>query len=228
MPAAASEAGPWPLPPQARWLLAGGVIGPLLFIVVWLIEGATRPGYNAWRHFVSSLSQGQRGWRQIASFVLCGSFVLGFAVGLRRVLHPGKGATWGPLLLGLVGLGLIGAGLCVTDPVLGYPPGAPRRPTVHGSLHVLLSLVVFAALPAACFVLARRFAGDPAWRGWAWYSRATAVLVVGFLLAADLVAAVPDPNAPAGLLQRLSISAGWGWMALLAFRLLRQRAPLAR
>ncbi len=27
------------------WLLAGGVVGPLLFIVVFLIEGATRPGY---------------------------------------------------------------------------------------------------------------------------------------------------------------------------------------
>ena len=30
-----------------RWLLAGGVVGPLLFIVVLLIEGATRPGSSA-------------------------------------------------------------------------------------------------------------------------------------------------------------------------------------
>jgi hypothetical protein len=28
-------------------LLYAGIIGPLLFIVVFLIEGATRPGYTA-------------------------------------------------------------------------------------------------------------------------------------------------------------------------------------
>lgn len=31
------------------------------------------------------------------------------AVGLRRVLHPGPGGTWGPLLIGATGVGLIAA-----------------------------------------------------------------------------------------------------------------------
>src|SRR5213082_3059636 len=43
-----------------RLLLACGVIGPLLFIIVFLIEGATRPGYSAWRHAVSQLSLRER------------------------------------------------------------------------------------------------------------------------------------------------------------------------
>ena len=30
-----------------RMLLAGGVVGPLLFIVMFLLEGATRPSYSA-------------------------------------------------------------------------------------------------------------------------------------------------------------------------------------
>ena len=143
-----------------------------------------------------------------------------FAFGLRRVLQPGKGSTWGPILLEIFGLCLIGAGLFVTDPILGYPPGAPSTATLHGGLHVLLSLVVFVSLIAACFVLARRFAGDPAWRGWAFYSIATAILVAVLFVAVDVVAS-PDPNAPAGLFQRVSIIAGWGWIALLALRLLR-------
>jgi hypothetical protein len=79
---------------------------------------------------------------------------------------------------------------------------------------------------AACFVLARRFAADPAWRGWAIYSMATGILVAVFFIAADVVAS-PNPNAPAGLVQRLSIITGWGWIALVALRLLSKKTPLS-
>ena len=92
---------------------------------------------------------------------------------------------------------------------------------------MLLSLVAFIALPAACFVLARRFAGDPAWSGWAFYSIATAILVIVFFIAADVVAS-PNPNAPAGLFQRLSIITGWSWIALLALGLMSKKPPIAR
>src|SRR6185437_8171492 len=36
-----------------RLLIACGAIGPSVFIIVFLIEGATRPGYSAWHNFVS-------------------------------------------------------------------------------------------------------------------------------------------------------------------------------
>lgn len=205
-----------------RLLLTCGVVGPLFFIVAFLIEGATRPGYNAWHHFVSSLSQGEQGWMQIANFLICGMLVLCFAIGLRRVLYPGKASTWGPLLLGIFGLCLVGAGLFVTDPLLGYPPGAPSTSTLHGALHMLLSLVVFISLPAACFVLARRFAGNPAWRGWFSYSLATGILVLVFFVITDVVAS-SNLDAPAGLFQRLTILIGWLWVALFAFRLLGRK-----
>ncbi len=199
-----------------RLLLACGVIGPLLFIVVFLIEGATRPNYSAWHHIVSSLSQGDGGWMQMMNFIACGALVLAFAIGLRRVLGTGRGSTWGPILLGIFGLSLIGAGFFVTDPLLGYPPGAPSTPTVHGILHNLLSLFVFASLIAACFVLARR---DTAGRGWVLYSVATGILVAAFFVATDVVAFL---NGPAGLIQRICIIIGWSWIAVLAIRLLRR------
>lgn len=44
-----------------RWLLAGGVVGPPLFIAVFLIEGATRPGYSVWRNQVSELELSNQG-----------------------------------------------------------------------------------------------------------------------------------------------------------------------
>jgi hypothetical membrane protein len=208
-----------------RLLLIGGAVGPPLFILAFLVEGATRPGYNPWRHFVSSLSLGDRGWVQVASFIACGALMLGFAVGLRRALAPGRGATWGPILIAAFGVGLIGAGIFPTDPLLDYPPGAPSTKTVAGALHVLFSMVAFGSLSAACFVLARRVARDPAWRGWTPYSVATGILVVALLFAADAVSASPDPGAPSGLVQRLTIVVGWSWVSLLAVRLLRGGTP---
>jgi len=57
---------------STRPLLAGGVIGPPLFVVVLLVEGATRPGYSAWRHYGSQLATGEGGWMQVANFIICG------------------------------------------------------------------------------------------------------------------------------------------------------------
>ena len=207
-----------------RLLLACGAIGPLLFIVVFLIEGAARPGYSVWQDTVSALSLGEGGWMQITNFIVCGALVLGFAIVLRRVLRTGRGSTWGPTLLGIFGLCLIGAGVFVTDPLLGYPPGAPSTPTVHGTLHNLLSLIVFASLIAVCFVLARRDAANPAQRGWVFYSVATGILVAVFFVLTDVVALL---GGPAGLMQRICIILGWSWIALLAIRLMNRSVPLA-
>src|SRR4051794_10136789 len=91
-----------------RWLSCG-VIGPLLFIVVFLIEGATRAGYNAFRYPVSSLSIGNFGWIQAANFLMSGALIFAFAFGVRHALRGSKGGVWGPLLIGLAGLGLFGA-----------------------------------------------------------------------------------------------------------------------
>ncbi|HET7076501.1 MAG TPA: DUF998 domain-containing protein [Chloroflexia bacterium] len=213
---------------QSSWLLYGGLLGPILFTLVYLIEGATRPGYDPWRMAVSALSLSDQGWMQIANFLVSGLLIVGFAAGLRRVWAHGKGATWGPLLLAVVGVGLIIAGVFVTDPALGYPPGTPPGPaattTLHGTIHFLGGAIsVFAGLPAACLVLARRFAGDPAWRGWAAYSLGTAVLTVGCFVAFAVMAA---GSGPAGLFERLSLSVGLAWVALLAIRLLRAGAAV--
>src|SRR5262249_28771813 len=148
-----------------------------------------------------------------------------FAFGLRRVLHPGVGALWGPILIGAVGLGTLGAGFFATDAVLGYPPGASSVSTLHGTLHTLLGTVAGFALIAACIVLARRFGRDPAWRGWASYSIVVAILFFVFLIAEDEVTS-PNPSAPSGLFQRLSLLVGWTWIALVAIRLLTKKAPV--
>src|SRR5207248_1824136 len=132
--------------------------GPMLFFVVLLIEGATRPGYNALRTEGSYLELSSQGWEQIANFIVCGLLCIAFAVGLRRIWRTGRASVWGPLLVGLFGLGLLLAGVFVTDPGGGYPPGAPINgmpQTWHGWVHGINGLLFFnVVLPATCFVLA--------------------------------------------------------------------------
>jgi hypothetical membrane protein len=209
-----------------RWLLMGGVVGPALFVVVLLVEGATRPGYSAWHQFGSELSLSSQGWEQVANFLMCGLLCLGFAAGLRRALGRGKGAVAGPLALAVFGAALIAAGIFKTDPGLGYPPGVPAltSPTPHGAVHALAGLFAFVSLGVACFALARRFAGDARWRGWAAYSILTGVVVVLSLVFSN----VPSLSDFAGLIQRIGIITGWTWIVLLARGyLLRQTHPSA-
>ncbi|HKV57068.1 MAG TPA: DUF998 domain-containing protein [Ktedonobacteraceae bacterium] len=211
-----------------RLLIVCGAVGPLLFILVFLLEGITRPGYSAWHNFVSDLSQSDQGWVQIVNFLICGVLTLCFAFGLRQVFRSGKGAVWGPLLLGIFGLSTVVAGIFVTDPSLGYYPlgTSSSTQTLHGTIHGTNAPLVFVSLTIAIFVLARRFASDPAWRGWALYSLVTGLICVATFIAGLAVAVLDEkgifPQSPAGLLERVSIIVGWGWIALLALRLLRQ------
>jgi hypothetical membrane protein len=206
--------------PERRWLLLG-VLGPALFVASFLVQGAFRPGYDPLRHPVSSLALGGSvGLVQSATFVLTGVLFVGYAAALRRA-----GCGWAtPILVGVVGLGLIGAGIFAADPINGYPPGspvpAPRTPL--GVLHDLCSTPVFLALPVACLVMARRL-GRWGARRWRAYSIITALLYWAlFVLAALGFNRAVESFVPiGGLWQRLCLIVGFGWLAALALWLRR-------
>jgi hypothetical membrane protein len=217
--------------PTTRFLLWSGAIGPLLFAIIFLIEGATRPGYNPWRTTISTLSLSDQGWMQIANFHLFGLLTLCFAVGLKRVFKTGLASSSAPILFAIIGVGLILAGIFVTDPCLGYPTSSPANlsESLHGTIHNLAALAVFLALPATCFVLGRRFAQDPAWRDWSKVSMITGSLVLIFFTwfftsvsaSAD---AIPGEEVHTGLLERITSIIGCVWMSALAFRLILRSA----
>jgi hypothetical membrane protein len=211
-------------PRVSRELLTCGVVGPVIFIVVFLIAGAFREDYDPMRHPVSSLALGGSGWIQVANFIITGTLLIAFAVGLRPAMRRFGAGIWAPLLVGLVGVGLIGAGVFVTDPVSGYPPGTPLIPvgTTAGALHDLLSMPVFLGLPAACLVVAYRAAKTGS-RGFAAYSAVTAVVfLTGFVLTSVGFTQNLTFAPIGGLLQRLTLVIGFGWLVALAARLIRR------
>ena len=205
-------------------LLYAGVVGPLLFIVVFLLEGATRPGYSAWRHYVSQLATGDGGWVQTVNFLVCGALILVFAVALRQAIKGTRGSIGGPVLLGLFAIALLVAGTFATDPALGYPVGAAQVHTAHGMIHGFAGLFAFTLLPAATFVMARHFAAlrEPRW---VIYSVGVGVLILVMFVASTTVSAMDAagtwPNAPTGFFQRIAIITGWTWIAMVALNQIR-------
>jgi hypothetical protein len=204
-------------------LLYAGVAGPPLFIVVFLIEGFTRPGYSQWRHYVSQLATGPGGWIQVINFLVCGSLVIVFAIGVRLATR----SLAAPILLTLFGIALLMAGVFSTDPALGYPPGAPDVHTAHGMIHGLAGLVAFSTLPAAAFVMAAWFARHEPSREWLWYSLGVGLVMVATFIASTTFSTLDAtgalPNAPTGFFQRIAIIAGWTWISMVAVHFTRRR-----
>ena len=192
-----------------------GVLTGPFFIIVFLIEGALRPGYQPLRQPISALAIGPRGWIQRANFFITGLLALAYVPGLHTALVASGNPWWPPVLIAVFGLGLIGAGIFVTD-ITGLAWPRREQRTRSGIFHDQASGPVFAALIAASVVFASLFAGIGE-SNWALYSVIScAAIVVFFVLAGLGFAFKLNLNPVGGLMQRLSIIAGWMWLSLVA------------
>ena len=194
-------------------LLTCGLVGTVLFVVTFLIDGATRTGYRPLYHPVSALALGSRGWVQTSNFIVTGLLMIAAAAGTREALD----VTIGPALLALFGLALVVSGAFTMDPMRGYPPGTEEgTPTVlsrRQKVHDIFGFVVFSSLGSAAIAFGLALEG-----GWKVYSFATAALII--VLIVVFVTAWERDSPRSGLLQRLMILVGWTWVALLCLSLL--------
>jgi hypothetical protein len=168
---------------STRALLACGVAAGPIFVTVTVAQIIGRRGFDLRRHGISLLSLGDRGWLQIANFVVAGALSFAFAGGVRRVLADERFGTAAPVLISGYGLGLVVTGLFLVDPGEGFPPGtAAGSPLLswHGAVHAVAPPAAFGALAGTCVLFARRFArnGRP---GWAAYSVLTALAAIGLV-----------------------------------------------
>ncbi len=172
-------------------------------MAVFLVLGAVKPGYDAWARFVSEGSVGELGWIQIANFVLLGAALLAFAAALWNSYGDETSGRIGAGLMAVVGVGLIFAGVFVTD-------AGTKIVSRHGLVHLIASLVVFGGLMLAGLAFAWRLHAHSAFAA---YSVATSVFIpIGIVVT----------NAAGrwgGLAQRVLIIGAWTRITLLAWRL---------
>jgi hypothetical protein len=209
--------------PTRALLACGAVAGPL-YVTVTMIEALTRDGFDLRQHRFSWLTAGDLGWIHQANMVMVGALTVLLAVGLRRVMQTGRGAVWGPRLLGLTGVAYLVGGLLSADPVLGFPPGTTPEmvhTSWHGALQNASRSVSTLFLLSASLVIARWFAAEGR-RGWAWFYGAAIPVVFVALTAFGRLAIGGNPAALAFLMTP------WIWVTALAVhlhRLVAQRAP---
>lgn len=210
-----------------RSLLLAGVIAGPFYVIVGIIQILIRPGFEITRHALSLMSNGDLGWIQIGNFVITGCLVIAAAVGMRRVQLLGRAGGWAALLLGIYGLGLIGAGFFVADPMDGFPIGTPPGPPVvtswHGPYHFMAGGIGFFALIAACIVLSRCFAKVQR-PGWSAFSLVTALVFFGTF--AGIASGSKHPVIIP--LFTAAVVLSWGWLSALSAMLRSEGEPQSR
>ncbi len=198
----------------ARALLACGAISGPLYFVTSLTQAAVRAGFDLTKHPASMLSNGDAGWIQVTNFLVSGVLMLAGAIGLNRVLEPGRGSVWGPRLLGVFGVSLLFAAVFKADPGNGFPVGTgPATLSTAGTLHMAAGSVGFLSLIVATFVFASRFSGEGR-RGWAVYSRVTGIA----FFAAFAGISSGNANAVVMLAFWATVLLAWAWVTAVVVR----------
>lgn len=201
----------------AAW---AGMIGPILFMVIFTLEGWLRPGYDPLGMYISELSLGPRGWIQIFNFIIFGILFLIFAHGISIEFANGKASRSGSIILKIIAISFLVSGPLVTDPVTTLPD----QMSWHGILHNIFGAIVFSLSPISCFVFLRRFREDPEWKSLKWFTQVagiiTTIAVVIMSIGTKNVSAELNAfNEWVGLFQRIVIITYLSWLFIFALKL---------
>jgi hypothetical membrane protein len=220
----------------SRWLVLGGVVGPIVLCVDFTVAGLIRPGYSPIHQAISDLGIGSNGWLLNVSAVISGLllvvFAVGFSLSMRAVLS--RGWRWlSAILLALHGLGFAIAGTFTE---------APATLAIHWLVGANLG---FFGPVLAFLVVGLALRRDAQWRAWSSYT-IVACLVTMMLVGVTFWVFTPGTTLASahlgGLMERLSVVEIEAWYVVVGWRLFvlagsrpgaeasvveRQRVPMA-
>jgi hypothetical membrane protein len=205
--------------PQFTW---AGILGPLLFVVIFTIEGWLRSGYEPTRMYISELSLGSRGWIQNVNFIIFGLLFLVFTRSVTTEFYNEKASRGSFILLTTIAICYLAFGFFVMDPI-----DTPRSEwSFSGILHAIMGEVVLVLMPVSCFVFLRHFHKKAKWRFLQWWTFILGTIIA--LASSLLIVSMNLPNVQKslsdwlGLIQRFSIVPYMIWLFIFALGLLRQ------
>lgn len=204
------------------WL---GVTGPLAFATASVLATAAQRGYSPRREDISALAalDAQAPWIMITGFLVFGSCTVALALGLRSAIQPSQAGTAGPIMLLVVGVGIVAVGLmrndCSTE--LARCAARVRAGSVswHHHGHDLASITVFTMLMFVPLVFAEAFRNDSRWLGLRRYCQVSGPL--SFALFVLYIFSSSLTGGWSGLFQRLFTAAVLTWIGVLGVRLAR-------
>lgn len=198
---------------RVRMRALAGIIGPIWFTTLVVIQGLLLADYSHVRLPISALAAWPTGWIQDINFFVCGSLTMVHAFNLHCGVRPTRHGSIGFALLLLSGLGILLAGVFPWRMVGGVPTENPP--------HVVAAIMAFGSTALGLMVFSRRMIADPRWRDLAAYTMVTGIIVLTLFVVLGRFAI--DDGAPlhpwAGLIQRIVCAVWFANMIVLAVRL---------
>jgi hypothetical membrane protein len=197
---------------------SAGVVGPIVFTTLVIVQGLLHPDYSHVALPISALAAWPGGWLQNVNFIVFGVLMSGYAIGLHLRMRKSRRGVIGPGLLLVSGAGLVLAGSIPWSGTYGafvVPPG-----------HLAAAFLSFLGAAGGLIALSRRMVTDPQWRGLANYTLATGLMMIALFVMQLALARSPDAplGAWGGLVQRVTTTVWFACTIVLALRLRRAAA----
>jgi hypothetical membrane protein len=165
-----------------------------------------RPDYDPTKRYVSEYAVGPYGYLMTAAFFAWGIGSIALSLGIRGTLRPSRVSRPGIVLLWIATACIFGAGIFTTD-LTGDPV------TIRGTIHVLVSIVLFLSIMPAIILLSIGFRRDPRWQRFGSLSFGLGIAVLGtFLLFGG-----PGGIVGIGTGQRIFVGTLFLWLLITAF-----------
>ena len=193
---------------RQRFFALCGIIAPILFTILVIIESLLRPDYSQIYNFVSDLGVGPNAVIQNVNFAIFGILSILFALGLRSGLpSPQKKALKaGVWLVAIFGLCILLAGVFPEDYLSQIP-------------HNLVSATAFVTIIAAQLLIWKglKNANDSVWGKYRTYSLISGLMSLILVLVLKVVMA--DFSDYQGIVQRAFLAVPWIWVEITALKL---------
>jgi Protein of unknown function (DUF998) len=194
-----------------------GVNAPIVFVLIFTIEGMMRENYSPMKNFISELSIGNRGWIQIVNFLIFGLLFFVFSLGLLHEFRKLNLSLTGPFLFLILAVCYFFSGPFVTDSGTIFA----QQKSIHGIIHGILGAIVFLLMTVSTWVFLNLFKKQNEFKALKRITFIFAVVLTLTLLVFTYVTKVPTSQNNFqnlnGLLQRLALIPFMVWLCYFAF-----------
>jgi hypothetical membrane protein len=191
-----------------------GIASPVLWLGLIAVVGSVRPDFNHLTHYISELaargSSTEALMRGVA-FGFTGFLYLGFAAALLSIFPRGWMFAVAAVLIGVDGIGRMGAGVFPCD------PGCIRVSGLQ-DLHKLFATIGFLAGILAAILWGVLFRGLAPLRALSWFSIGSGVVALAALL---LMSWKENPARVPGLFELIATAGLSIWVFVFAARVIR-------